>query len=359
MEWTKVSIQTTSAGIEPLTGLVLSCGISGVEVVDPREFNVFLNQDKTAWDYVDESLMQIPTDDNAYVVFYLPVDSDGEGVLAQIKNRLVELSPSYKNSDSLANTGSFINTGSFVNRDSLTNMDSLTNTDSLTNMGSLTIKTERVDDALWLDEWKKYFAPIYIGRVAIVPAWERVETLPPEVDVVFTLDPGSAFGTGQHATTYLCVEALAENLRPGQTVLDAGCGSGILSVIGLLLGAGNVVACDIDPLAVSATWKNAERNPVDLTRLQVKHGNIITDMGMQKEILENKYDIVVANIVADVVILLVPLIPKLLKKGGCFIASGIIAERAEDVKTALKEYDISLKLEKVMDGWVCMVCGCA
>ncbi|MCL2603622.1 MAG: 50S ribosomal protein L11 methyltransferase [Defluviitaleaceae bacterium] len=320
MEWSKVSIQTNSSGIEPLTDLLLTCGISGVEIIDPREYNVYLQQDKTSWDYVDESLVNIPADDRAYVVFYLPADANGDAELARIKDRW----------------GMLHDCGIGADEPSVT--------------------VQRVDDTAWLDEWKKHFAPIRIGKVAIVPAWEAAELPPPQPEVVFTLDPGSAFGTGQHATTYLCVEALQERLKPGHTMLDAGCGSGILSVIGLLLGAERVAACDIDASAVSAARKNAELNPVALDRLCVLHGNIITDDKLRADIGAFEYDIIAANIVADVVIALLPFIPVLLKKSGVLIASGIIGERAGDVLAALPDNGLALVSSKEMDGWYCMVC---
>ncbi|MCL2499992.1 MAG: 50S ribosomal protein L11 methyltransferase [Defluviitaleaceae bacterium] len=320
MIWTKVSVQVTSAGVELVTGLLLSCGINGVEVVDPREYDAFLQQDKKSWDYVEDWLVNAPAVDCAQVVFYLSADAEGEAALVQIKNRLNELS------------------------------------DSGIDAGPLTVSTENVDDATWLDEWKKHFEPIRVGRVAIVPVWDTASPLSPAPEIVFTLDPGSAFGTGQHATTYLCVEALQEKLLPGQMMLDVGCGSGILSVIGLLLGAKSVVACDIDPSAVSAARRNAELNPVDLNRLQILHGDMIGDDAMRAVIAECKYSVIVANIVADVVIALLPFIPALLEKGGYFIASGIIDERAGDVITALDDHALKLISNKKMDGWHCMVC---
>lgn len=320
MEWTKIGITTTSAGTEPLTGLLLSCGISGVEIIDPEEYSVFLEQDKSSWDYVDEKMLGNFCSNRTEVIFYLSADEEGGAALDRIKKRLANFSLPY------------------------------------IDMGSLAVKEERVDDTIWLNEWKKHFAPIYIGRVAIIPEWEKAPDLPKGIETVFILDPGSAFGTGQHATTYLCVEVLQERLKPGDIMLDAGCGSGILSVIGLLLGAERVVACDIDPSAVSATRKNAALNPVDASRLMILHGNIITDENMRSDIGKRTYDIIAANIVADVVIALLPFIPALLSKGGFFIASGIIDDRAGDVIAALAGSGLAMVSNKEMDGWFCLVC---
>jgi ribosomal protein L11 methyltransferase len=312
MKWTKVSVQVSSSDIDKVTGLLLACGISNVEIIDPREYGVFLQQDKQSWDYVDESLVNVPLDGPGFVVFYLSSDTEDEAALPRIKERLEAL--------------------------------------------MFNVVTECVDDAAWLDEWKKHFAPIHINRVAIVPEWEKAP-MPNPPEIVFTLDPGSAFGTGQHATTYLCVEALQEYIKPGHVILDAGCGSGILSVIALQLGAERVVACDIDPSAISATYKNAGLNPVDISALKVLHGNIITDDKTRAAVSVHEYDVIVANIVADVVIALLPHVPALLKESGFFIASGIIGERAGDVRRVLEGNGLALVNEKEMDGWYCMVCA--
>ncbi|MCL2204244.1 MAG: 50S ribosomal protein L11 methyltransferase [Defluviitaleaceae bacterium] len=314
MEWIKVCIATPSADTDLLAELILSWGIAGVEIVDPREYRAFLEQDKSAWDYVDESLVHIPDDGCAQVIFYLCADPDGERTLAEIQAHL-------------------------------------------TGMGYPAPHTQRVADTAWLEEWKKHFAPIRVGRVAIVPAWERAQALSPPAEITFTLDPGSAFGTGQHASTFLCVEALQERLQPGQSLLDAGCGSGILSVIGLLLGAARVFACDIDPAAITATRKNAELNPVELSRLTAVHGNILTEGAVRDSLAGHTFDIIVANIVADVIIALLPLVPALLAKGGYFIASGIIDERGADVLAALADSGLALVSNKEMDGWLCVVCA--
>jgi ribosomal protein L11 methyltransferase len=319
MKWIKASIQTTPAGTEPLSEFLLSHGIAGVEIIDPREFGVFSNQDPSSWDYVDGALLEMS--DAAYVVFYLLADDDGFFALEQIKSEL----PSLESSP--------------------------------VGVGSLALSTERVDDADWLDEWKKYFAPIRIGRVGIVPAWDNgFAPLFPPPEVTFTLDTGSAFGTGQHATTYLCVQALQDVLVPGQWVLDIGCGSGILSVVGLLLGAGGVCAYDIDPAAVSATRRNAALNPVDVTRLHVAQGNILTDGLILEESPKINFDIIMANIVADVIVALAPKILDLLALGGRFIASGIITGRDGDVASALGANGLDVIENRVMDGWHCLIC---
>jgi len=312
MEWIKVTAHTTAGHIEPLTALLIDHGVQGVEIIDPREYSVFLEQDKKSWDYVDAALAQLPTDDAACVVFYLSADAPGEAALDIISAALAD------------------------------------------SVYVLRITSERVNDENWLHEWKKYFTTIRAGRVAIVPAWEDAPQ--PPADVTFILDPGSAFGTGQHATTFLCVEALQEYVRPDALLLDAGCGSGILAIVGLLLGADKAVACDIDPSAISATHKNAALNGITPSRLQVLHGNLLTDTHLREVVSAQKYDVIVANIVADVVIALLPLVPALLHEGGHFIASGIIDERGADVRDALAPNGLKLVDEQLLDGWHCLVC---
>ncbi|MCL2189357.1 MAG: 50S ribosomal protein L11 methyltransferase [Defluviitaleaceae bacterium] len=315
MKWTKVSIATRSEETDIVSDLLLSCGISGVEIVDPREFDGFLLQDKKSWDYVDASLLEKQRLGSAYIIFYLAHGEDGSRALEEIKAQLLSHVP----------------------------------------MLTLAFSVEHVNDEDWLDEWKKHFAPIRAGKVGIVPAWDR-QALSPPAEIVFTLDPGSAFGTGQHATTFLCVEALQERLTKGQALLDAGCGSGILAVIGLLLGASDVVACDIDPSAITATHHHVALNGVDSACLQVLHGNIITDAHMADALHGRSFDVIAANIVADVIIPLLPTVAQLLAPNGFFITSGIIDDRAEEVLIAMQANGLRVISNKALEGWHCLVC---
>lgn len=319
LEWVKVSINTASVGIEIITGLLIDMGIAGVEIHDPSEMEAFFSAaDSSAWDYIDDSLFKpgqaCAKSDGASVIFYLGTDTESYELLTRIKHKVENIQEP---------------------------------------IGPLRITTETVDDQLWLHEWKKHFRPFRIGRVLIVPEWEALSYK--RDDIVFTIDPGSAFGTGQHATTMLCIEALQKHIKAGNKVLDIGCGSGILSIIGLLLGAKQSVACDIDPAAVEITKRNAVLNPVDPHHLEVHTGNILSDPGLQNKIFQQKYDVIVANIVADVIIGLAPLIPSLLASDGVFIASGIICERLEDVKSALTATGLSIIGNKHSEGWHCVV----
>ncbi|MCL2198287.1 MAG: 50S ribosomal protein L11 methyltransferase [Defluviitaleaceae bacterium] len=317
MEWTRAQVRTTEYGSEIVTAVLMENNIVGVEIVNARERIKYLTETASQWDYAEEDLLRADGED-VFVVFYVTKDAEGEGLLGEVREALSQLSAQSED------------------------------------LGSLDVEIEHADDELWLNEWKKHFKPLRIGRVVIVPEWEQY--VPCEGDVVFTIDPGSAFGTGQHQTTQLCVDALQKHLKKGDRLADIGCGSGILAVIGLLLGAGNVFACDIDPAgAMAATKKNAELNPINLGHLVISSGDVLSDTALREEICRERYDVVVANIVADVIIDLVPFAREILVEGGVFIASGIIEERAEEVFAAFEKGGVEI-LEKIMlEGWYSVV----
>jgi len=314
VQWIKTTIKTTSPGTEIITALLINMGIYGVEIDDPQAMEDFFANTPPKWDYIDEGLLKPQENPEASVIFYLGTDSESTALLAQVRSQLKTIQEP---------------------------------------IGSLALTTETVDDQDWLHKWKKYFHPIKIGRVMIVPEWETATN---ESEIVFTIDPGSAFGTGQHATTSLCIETLQGHIKPADDILDIGCGSGILSVICLLLGAKTATACDIDPSAVEVTKKNAALNPIDLSTLTVYTGDILTNPGLQEQI-KRPYNIIVANIVADVIINVVSLIKELglLAPGGTFIASGIISQRLDEVLAALVSNNFNILQTKESEGWCCVV----
>ncbi|MCL2404776.1 MAG: 50S ribosomal protein L11 methyltransferase [Defluviitaleaceae bacterium] len=320
MEWLKATIKTNTQEVEVIVALLIDMGIYGVEINDPSEMEAFFASTPSQWDYVDESILaSFPAgqqNTEAYVVFYVGTDDESTQLLSQVR-------------------------------------DKLNNIQELPLASRPALFTETVNDESWLHEWKKHFHPFMIGRVHIVPKWETTPQ-PIEGDVTFTIDPGSAFGTGQHATTMLCIEALQDIVSPGDEVLDIGCGSGILSIISLLLGSGAATACDIDPSATEVTKRNAALNPINPNSLQVYTGNILTCPDLQKKLKRKSYNIVIANIVADVIIELAPHIRNFLTLDGTFIASGIICERLDDVKLALKGHLEIIDI-KVSEGWCCVV----
>jgi len=317
LDWTKIEIKTTNKGSDAITGLLMEAGIHSVEIVDHSEMMAFLSASSSQWDYIDDCLLPQAGHEisDASIIFYLGTDCESIDSINAIKKKLDALKSKENNGD----------------------------------YGSLSITQEIVNDQDWLHEWKKHFTPIRIGRILIVPEWDALSH---EGDIVFRIDPGSAFGTGQHATTALCIESLQEHMSLGDAVLDIGCGSGILSIISLLLGAKQVTGCDIDPVAIEVTKKNANLNNIDEESMGLYIGDIITNHELQNKINVG-YDIIVANIVADVIIKLATLVPALLKSKGIFIASGIIEERLDEVLSALSHLRISGI--KSSDGWCCVV----
>jgi len=318
MNWTKVEIQTTSIGTEVILGVLIAMGVSGVQIEDYAERAVYL-QECSYWDYIDSELLdchsKVPV--TASVIVYLGTDEESNKLLASIKERLAQLKYD----------------------------------DTTDDIGTLNITTSVVSDESWLHEWKKHFRPTQVGRVLIVPEWEDVAH---ECEIKFVIDPGSAFGTGQHATTVMCIEALQERMTINTDVLDIGCGSGILAIISLLLGANHVVGCDIDPAAVEVTRKNAALNMINQLSLDVYHGDILRDKPLRMTLKQRRYGVITANIVADVIIELASLIPQLLQEGGYFIASGIINERLDDVVSALGAANMKICDIKSRDGWCCV-----
>ena len=221
--------------------------------------------------------------------------------------------------------------------------------------GRLEIHIDNMKEEDWANNWKKYFHPLEVGeKILIKPEWEELKDNTDRI--VFNINPGMSFGTGGHYTTQLCIETLEKYIKPGVKVLDLGCGSGILSIISLLLGADSAFAIDIDPNAVDIAYQNAGMNDVDISKYTVKAGDIITNTELQNEIAQNEYDVVVANIVADVIIALAPKAREYMKKGGVFITSGIIEDRVDDVKAALEKCGFEIDSIKQRKDWVSIVC---
>ena len=315
MEWIRTSIETTSLGVEVVTGALMACGINSVEIIDAQERANYFADNTRSWDYADEALMVDDNNGCAYVLFYVTHDNDGECQLTKVEGALEAI------------------------RD--------------LNIGTLAMRRESANDETWLNEWKKHFTPITIGNIVVVPEWESYQAK--NAEIVFRIDPGSAFGTGQHQTTQLCIKALQEWVKPQHRVLDIGCGSGILSIISMLLGASFVYAVDTDPAgAMAATKRNASLNPVDMEKMKIFPGDVLTDNNVRMDVGGN-YDIVVANIVADVVAPLASIVADFTRHGGLFIASGIITERLHDVTDAFTSAGISVLAQDEQEGWHCIV----
>ena len=315
MEWIEVKIKTSSQAVEPVTGLLMANNIPNVRIIDDVMVDRFLLDHPLNWDYKDE--LSPTFSDEAEILFYVHDDAIGRKILSQIEIKLHDL---VKNIPEI-------------------------------NFGAFAVSCGPVNDDDWLHEWKKTYKPFTIGTgVVVKPFWEPYEAK--DGETVFTIDPGAVFGTGLHGTTQLCVMAL-EKLKPlkDATVLDIGCGSGILSVIALLLGASSAMACDIDPGAARCAIENARLNNISSSRFKALTGDIFEDDFLQ----ETKYDIVLANIVADVIIGITPKVHKFMKKDGLFIASGIIDERIAEVKQNIEDHGLKIRETHHMDGWHCIV----
>lgn len=320
MNWIKVTIFTASQGIEPVSGRLYQLGITGIEIEDEQDFKDFLENNKQYWDYVDDDLVK-KMEGETRINVYVSDDTAGRELLLAIKSTLAELKT----------------------------------LDTDNEYGRLEIETDNMTEQDWANNWRQYFHPMEIGkRVMIKPEWEELEA--PTDRVIFNIEPGMSFGTGSHYTTQLCIEALEGYIRSGVKMLDLGCGSGILSIISLLLGADMAVAVDIDPNAVDTAYQNAERNGIDKSKYTVLAGNVVTDKDIQDTISKNKYEVVAANIVADVIIGLAPKAKEYMADDGVFITSGIIEDRLEDVKTALIENGFEIVSVNQRKDWVSIVC---
>lgn len=313
MDWIKVSVITTNAGIDVVCNFMEELGIDGAEIMDKDDFKEFLENNRKYWDYVDDELERLKEADTKITV-YVSDDAEGGRLLESIKTGIAKLKAD----------------------------------DCGGELGALNILTANVKDEDWSENWKQYFKPLKIGkRVLIQPEWQPLDE--PTDRTVFKVNPGMTFGTGSHDSTRFCIEEIEESLTPDCTMLDLGCGSGILSIIALLLGASECTAVDIDPNAVDVAYANLELNGLDRSRYHVSYGDIIASEEVRARF--GKYDIVAANIVADVIIALSPYVRGFMNDGGTFICSGIINERADEVKNALEAAGLNVIRTKQSDEW--------
>ena len=297
MKWLELHLDTSPAGIEPASGLLSAYGIDSLMIDEEGDFKSFLENNHQYWDYVDEDLMRSMRG-KSRITFYLEDSAEGMNTLAQLR---IGLSAFKKQHPEYA---------------------------------PLLLGMENVEDADWENNWKQFYKPMEIGeRLLVVPEWEEAGD---DERVKLILNPGLTFGTGSHATTRLCLTALEKHICGGEKVLDLGCGSGILSIAALLLGAKDAFACDIDDKCVGVAYENAALNGIGKEHYTVRAGDVLSDRGLQKE-FGGDYDLIVANIVADVIIALAPQVRGLLKAGGLFLCSGIIDDRAEEVREKLVE----------------------
>ena len=314
MEWTEVNIYTTTDGIELLCSKLEDIGIKGFAIRDSADFNEFLENKNGQWDYIDEDLMGL-SECETCVTVYLPSNSQGVDMLSAIRTMLLAM----KQDD----------------------------TDNL--YGRLEAELSSIREEDWANNWKQYFKPIRIGeRLVIKPSWEEYSD---DGDrIILEIDPASSFGTGQHHTTRLCLELLEKSLDKGDRILDMGCGSGILSIGAMLLGAEDAVAVDIDENAAATAAENAAKNNIPANKYHTYYDNILSDEALADEI-DFKYDIITANIVADVLIAMKDYFVRYLRDGGTLIVSGIIEERMDEVIDALVSVGFKEPVVNVKEGW--------
>lgn len=310
MKWNKFRLKTTTESEDVVSSMLMDLGIQGIEIED----KVPLTQMDKQQMFVD-ILPEIAEDDGvAYISFYLEEEEDKDTVLSNVKAELEEMS-------------------------------------IYLNVGECTIEESQTEDVDWVNNWKQYFHQFYVDDVLIIPSWEEVK--PEDEDkMIIHIDPGTAFGTGMHETTQLCIRQIRKFVTPDTTILDVGCGSGILGMLALKFGAKYSVGTDLDPCAIDATHENMEVNGITKDQYEVMIGNIIDDKAIQDKAGYEKYDIVVANILADVLVPLTPVIINQLKTGGIYITSGIIDDKEETVVNAVKAAGLEV-LEVTYQGeWV-------
>ena len=310
MKWNKFRIKTTTEAEDIVCSSLMELGIQGVEVEDKVPLT---KQDKEQM-FVD-ILPEFGTDDGvAYISFYLEEDEDKDAILASVREELDEI-------------GSYIDVGEKL------------------------IEESQTEDVDWVNNWKQFFHQFTIDDVLIIPSWEDVK--PEDEDkMIIHIDPGTAFGTGSHETTQLCIRQIRKYVSDGDMVLDVGCGSGILGMIALKFGAKYSVGTDLDPCAIDATHENMEVNGIDKDQYEVMIGNIIDDKEVQDKVGYEKYDIVAANILAEVLVPLTPVIVNHLKTGGIYITSGIIEEKETVVVNAVKEAGLEVLEVNHQGEWV-------
>lgn len=316
MKFHKITVHANSLGVEFIQGVLISAEAECFEIVDPTDLQELLDTQYVPFDYVDDALLETK-DEEAKVRVYLADNSQGREKMQAVLDGI----------EALRGETEF-------------------------DLGSLKTEISETDDSEWADNWKEFFHPLPIGEKFVVkPTWEDWEG---EDRIVLEIDPESSFGSGQHETTSLCLESLEYLPLEGVSVLDMGCGSGILGIGALLLGASDVLAVDIDKNAVDIAVKNATLNKVEnFTGLC---GNTLSDKDVYEKVTSKKYGIILANIVADVIIAMAPTFKKVLDETGTLICSGIISPRKGEVIQALLENGFALTGINEKNDWVAITC---
>ena len=310
MKWNQFRLKTTTEAEDIVSSMLADLGIEGVQIED----KIPLTQSDKEQMFVD-ILPDIPEDDGcAYLTFYLDEDVDKQEMLLKVRQELEEMR-------------------------------------SYLNVGECTIEESQTEDVDWVNNWKQYFHQFYIDDILVIPSWENVEAKDSD-KMVIHIDPGTAFGNVMHETTQLCIRQLKKYVTEDTEILDVGCGSGILGMLALKFGAKHSVGTDLDPCAIDATYENMDNNGISRDQYEVMIGNIIDDKAVQDKVGYEKYDIVAANILADVLVPLTPVIIHQMKKGGIYITSGIIEDKEDVVVEAVKEAGLEVLEVNHQGEWV-------
>ena len=313
MKWNKYTLKTTTEATDFVSGIMIELGINGIQIED----NLQITQEEKEKMFIDY-LPDLPEDDGvAYISFYTEENADDENdenLLESLREKLKEVN-------------------GFIN------------------IGEGSIEKSTTEDVDWVNNWKKYFHQFYVDDILIIPSWEEVKP-EDEGKMIVHIDPGTAFGTGMHETTQLCIRQLRKYVTEDTRILDVGCGSGILGMLALMFGAKYSVGTDLDPCAIDATYENMEVNGISKDKYEVMIGNIIDDKAVQDKVGYGCYDIVVANILADVLVPLTPVIVNQLKDGGIYVTSGIIEDKEETVKAAVEAAGLTVLEVHHQGEWV-------
>ena len=309
MNWTEVTIKTTTEAVEAISNILMEERCGGVMIEDPKDF-LFQKKNELDWDYVEEEVFNKSGQDGVLIKTYIPEERNVLELIETVKARIALL-PSF---------GLDIGEGS--------------------------VSLSNVNESDWANEWKKYYKPTKVGKKIVVkPSWEDYEKQ--EGDLIIELDPGMAFGTGTHETTSMCIRELENYVDETKTVFDIGCGSGILAIAAAELGAKEVVAGDLDEVAVKVSKENCEINHVS-DKVVVRHGSLF-------EVVDSKADVIVANIIADIIKILAKDVSKFLKEDGVFISSGIILAKIDEVCEALEENGFEIVKVERLGEWSAIV----
>ena len=309
MRWKKHRLETLSGAEDIIAATLAEAGVEGVEIED----KIPLTQAEKDQMFVD-ILPDVPDDDGiAYLSFYLDAEEDHKELLEQVREELESL------------------------RDFM-------------DIGTCKIEESLTEDKDWINNWKEYFHQFYVDDILITPSWEEVR--PEDADkLIIHIDPGTAFGTGLHETTQLCLRQLKKYVTPQTRLLDVGTGSGILAIAAQKLGAAHAVGTDLDPCAISAVKENLEANGIAPDYMDVILGNIIDDPAIQEQVGFEAYDVVMANILAEVLVMLTPEVVRHMKKGAHYITSGILTEKEGLVREAMEKAGLTVKEVTYQNDW--------